>query len=343
MKVRTQPSKGCVTLIAKVFGKGLLVFPLVAMLGLAGPVCGQATEEDAPSLRSMMTGNSASKQDVQDRLDALIKTTQEARLERQSAGEPEAQPASQSGWPGDRVSGGDLVDRDVAADGSEAGATAGRSTRSLSEIRERIRILQRLRRDRMMAAPTEQASAIPGGTAVPTLSVPEGDVVQADPVRRPGAAEEAGSAMSSIDDSLNNAAPVDDATEEAAPESDRSAERILPNPVNAMALGESLYRTGNYESALKAFRSVSVDALSQSDRTWLDLLIALCQRKLGQFEKAQGTLREIANEESTDYPVKAAKWWLKYAEAADGTQVKFNRVSTEFDALLERSETYVSP
>ncbi|PAY16999.1 hypothetical protein CKO51_23470 [Rhodopirellula sp. SM50] len=321
-----------------------MVFPLVAMLGLAAPVCGQATEADVPSLRSMMTGKSASNQDVQDRLDALIKTTQEARLERQSAGEPASQPASQSGQPSAWIPGGGSVDGDVAADGAEAGASAGRSTRSLSEIRERIRILQRLRRDRMMAAPTGQASGIPGGTAAPALSVPDGDVIQADPVRRPGAAEDSGSAMSSIDDSLNNAAPVNDAAEEPAPESgDRPAERILPNPVNAMALGESLYRTGNYESALKAFRSVSVDALSQSDRTWLDLLIALCQRKLGEFEKAQGTLREIANEESTDYPVKAAKWWLKYAEAADGTQVKFNRVSTEFDALLERSETYVSP
>ncbi len=338
-------------MIARVFGKRLLVFPLVALWGLAGPVCGQATEGDAPSLRSMMTGKSASNQNVQDRLDALIKTTQEARLERQSAGDPASQPetqpasqsASQSGGPSAWVPGGGSVDGDGAADGAEAGASAGRSTRSLSEIRERIRILQRLRRDRMMATPTGQASGIPGGTAAPALSVPSGDVIQADPVGRPGAAADSGSALSSIDDSLNNAAPVSDAAEEPAPEADRPAERILPNPVNAMALGESLYRTGNYESALKAFRSVSVDALSQSDRTWLDLLIALCQRKLGEFEKAQGTLREIANEESTDYPVKAAKWWLKYAEAADGTQVKFNRVSTEFDALLERSETYVSP
>lgn len=330
-------------MIAKVFGKRRLVFPLMAMLGLAGSVCGQATEENAPSLRSMMTGNSASNQDVQDRLDALIKTTQEARLERQSADEPEALPASQSARPGAWVPGGGTVDGDLAADDLAAGTSAGPSTRSLSEIRERIRILQRLRRDRMMATPTEQPSGIPGGTAVPTLSVPDGDVIQGDPVRRPGAADIAGSAMSSIDDSLNNSPPENDAAEEPVPESDRPAERILPNPVNAMALGESLYRTGNYESALKAFRSVSVDGLSQSDRTWLDLLIALCQRKLGQFEKAQGTLREIANEESTDYPVKAAKWWLKYAEAADGTQVKFNRVSTDFDALLERSETYVSP
>ncbi|QDV44289.1 Anaphase-promoting complex, cyclosome, subunit 3 [Stieleria neptunia] len=332
-------------MIAKVSGKCLWVFPFVAVFGLVGPLFGQTTAEDAPSLRSIMGGNSASNQGVQDQLDALIKTTQEARLERQSALEQSPQPGRPSDWipgtgsgTGSGTGGGD---RDVTNDAP--GQAAGRSTRSLSEIRERIRILQRLRRDRMMAAPTEQASGIPGGTAAPTLSVPDGDVLQSNPVRLPGSAENSSQAMSSIDDSLDSAAPVKEAAEEATAETEVAAERILPNPVNAMALGESLYRTGNYESALKAFRSVSVDGLSQSDRTWLDLLIALCQRKLGQFEKAQGTLREIANEESTDYPVKAAQWWLKYSEASDGTQVKFSRVSTDFDALLERSEKYVSP
>ena len=339
MKVRTQPSEGCIKLIAKVFGKCRWVFPFVAMLGLAGPSFGQATDEDVPSLRSIMSGDSAGDRDVQDQLDALIKTTQEARQERQSALEQSPQP----GRPSVRIPGGGVGDRDVTSDESAASQSADRSNRSLSEIRERIRILQRLRRDRMMAAPTGQASGIPGGTQAPSLSVPNGDVIQDSPVGRPGATGNSSPAMSSIDDSLDNPAPVKDAAEAAVTEAEVAAEMILPNPVNAMALGESLYRTGNYESALKAFQSVSVDGLSQSDRTWLDLLIALCQRKLGQFEKAQGTLREIANEESTDYPVKAAQWWLKYAEASDGTQVKFNRVSTDFDALLERSEKYVSP
>ncbi|QEF98846.1 Anaphase-promoting complex, cyclosome, subunit 3 [Stieleria maiorica] len=340
MKVQAQSSKGYIQLIRNILLRSFTLVFVVAIACSVDPLRAQSPADAPMSLRSIMADESVADQGVQGRLEALIKRTQQARQERQTAAEQSQSPAPRSVW----VPGQGAVEADsAAADSQQPGGPAQNSSRSLSEIRERIRILQRLRRDKAMALSAEQAQAIPGGTGTPALETPGGDVVESN-----GAVESGVTAatkeptLSSIDESLDQPAAVEAAAEDKTPEGSVAAERLLPKPVNALALGESLYRTGNYESALKAFRSVAVDKLSQSDRTWLDLLVALCQRKLGDYEKAQGTLRDIANEESADYPVQAAKWWLKYAESSDGTQKKFSDVSADFNALLERSNDYVS-
>jgi tetratricopeptide (TPR) repeat protein len=122
-----------------------------------------------------------------------------------------------------------------------------------------------------------------------------------------------------------------------------AAERILSRPVNSFALGESLFRTGNYESALKAFQATDTSGMSPSERTWLELWTALCQRKLDAYDDAAGTLREIANEDSNDYPVQAAKWWLKYAESTHENRARFDSLASELDSLVERSTSDVEP
>ncbi|WP_182868224.1 tetratricopeptide repeat protein [Rhodopirellula sp. JC639] len=347
MNAQTQSSTGCSQVIWNVLLRSLTLVFVVAITGPISPVgpisplCAQSPADGPTSLRSIMADEAAADQGVQERLEALIKRTQQARRERQSAAEQSQTPAPRSVW----VPGQGAVETDTATAGGQqsggqgSGGPAQNSSRSLSEIRERIRILQRLRRDRAMAMSAGQAEPIPGGTGTPQLEPPRGNIVESDASSGAAVTE---STLSSIEESLEQPAAVEPAAEDEASEGSVAAERLLPNPVNALALGESLYRTGNYESALKAFRSVPVERLSQSDRTWLDLLIALCQRKRGEYEKAQGTLRDIANEESSDYPVQAAKWWLKYAESSDGTQKKFSDVSAEFDALLERSNQYVS-
>ena len=72
-------------------------------------------------------------------------------------------------------------------------------------------------------------------------------------------------------------------------------------------------------------------------------MIALCQRKTGDYEKAEGNLRDISNAKSSDYPVQAAKWWLKYTEADHETKTKLEALEAEVDLLLERSRSHVQP
>ena len=53
-------------------------------------------------------------------------------------------------------------------------------------------------------------------------------------------------------------------------------------------------------------------------------------------------LRDIANEKSKDYPVRAAQWWLKHTELSRKSIDKLDQLNSELDSLLERSQSYVS-
>lgn len=314
---------------------------LFAALYITVDAQGQTLSGDTPTLRSMMSEQQVKEQSVQERLNALIKSTQQARRERQ---EDESEASSEGTKALDANVVGAAGQWNGSQDDYDTTQGSHSSSQSMSEIRERIRILQRLRRDRRMSLDASSANSLPGGVESPSLRTPGGSVIPTESTSPPAEAENPKSPpISPIDASLvaqettEVAEPIDSTDQTVA------AERILPNPVNAIALGESLYRTRNYESALNAFRSVDPATLSQSDRTWRDLLVALCQRKLGEYEAAQGTLREIANEESVDYPVMAAKWWLKHVEGSHSALTKLNEVSSDFDALLERSSKYVTP
>ena len=119
------------------------------------------------------------------------------------------------------------------------------------------------------------------------------------------------------------------------------ATKVFSSPVNTLELGQSLYRTKNYTAALRALEAVDVDTLSDSDRHWLGLLIALCQRRLGQTDVAEARLREIANANSTDYPIPVARWWLKQTSLLRETRPILDGISTELDTLIERSKQHV--
>ncbi|MCA9137417.1 MAG: hypothetical protein KDB00_11680 [Planctomycetales bacterium] len=303
---------------------------------------GQSPGDDTPTLRSIMSEKMPDRPDVQARLDALIKSTQQAREVRQSAEIPSpAETSLQQPSTAFSMGIGSLQGPKVDDADNEA-ASSGNATRSMSEIRERIRILQRLRRDRQMSDAFKQANPIQGGVAAPVLASPGGVVNEPSQSANGPEANQSSTATTAIDESLQ--APDEQHTPEPLEDKGTSvsSQRILSKPVNTLALGESLYQTGNYEAALKAFRQVEVSKLSQSDRTWLDLLVALCQRRTGDFSTAEGTLREIANEESSDYPVKAAQWWLKHASASNETRTKMIELSSEFGSLLERASSHVN-
>ena len=206
----------------------------------------------------------------------------------------------------------------------------GESSNGLSEIRERIRVLQRLRRSAQYTEQASQPALTDQILPVPQIE-PVNETKNVTPTTNPA-----------IDESLSAAEQGEEAPtqsgEDQIDSTNVSAERLLPRPVNTLALGESLYRTGHYDAALRALLKVDPAGMSQSDRMWLDLLTALCQRKTKAFDSATGTLREIANESSTDYPVQAAKWYLKYAESNQKHFEKLEQLSGEIELIVKRVE-----
>ncbi len=201
--------------------------------------------------------------------------------------------------------------------------TVESSAKSIREIRERIKLLRRMR----------QRNAIESG---------HNDLVEvhlADHPTTPGRQTNQPSLVA-IEQSLNdNNVSGDQPQPVTAPAIE--ATKVFSSPVNTLELGQSLYRTKNYTAALRALEAVDVDTLSDSDRHWLGLLIALCQRRLGQTDVAEARLREIANANSTDYPIPVARWWLKQTSLLRETRPILDGISTELDSLIERSKQHV--
>ncbi|MCD0459908.1 tetratricopeptide repeat protein [Roseiconus lacunae] len=234
------------------------------------------------------------------------------------------------------------------AQGSESGGMAGAPNEvldvltglqpdpasELKEIRERIRVLQKLRRDPQRSIPSAAAN-----TDTPLHPLPAMETVTPAPTQPPKVHPAVDQSLAAADQvSANNQ------TDSGDPEfgnPDVTGTQLLPVPVNTLALGESLYRTGNYKAALQALQKVDTQSMPQSDRMWLDLLLALCQQKQKQFESSIGTLRDIANETSPDYPVQAAKWYLKYAETEQKNVEALDQLSKEIELIVERVENHV--
>ncbi|MCC9602046.1 hypothetical protein LOC67_15900 [Stieleria sp. JC731] len=198
----------------------------------------------------------------------------------------------------------------------------------MKEIRERIRVLQKLRRDSKL----DSRNGSPLDPQI--LPMPSSESVATPPAVHPVVAD----ALSAAAEASENADESSAAPDANAP--NLSGQQVVPTPINSLALGESLYRLGNYPSALKALKEVDTEGLPQSDRMWLELMIAMCQRKSEKFESSIGTLRDLANDKSPDYPVQAAKWYLKYAESEQKRTEALNQLTDEIELIVKRVEDY---
>jgi TolA-binding protein len=86
------------------------------------------------------------------------------------------------------------------------------------------------------------------------------------------------------------------------PEPNRAAEPL--------ALAQALFRSGNYEHALKAFRLVNTNGMPAEERVPVQYLIATCLRKLGKTTEAMALYRDVANARGDDQVAGCAQWQL---------------------------------
>ncbi|OYP32356.1 hypothetical protein [Rhodopirellula sp. MGV] len=289
--------------------------------------------EPAPQATPQTTPAST-ENDLQSRLKNLVNATE--RLQRmrqlQAAESRESAGSDALSQPSMSTSAGTLSPTTGAVLDGVAGLRPDPAL-ELKEIRDRIRVLQKLRRDEKMAGAGGPSPLDHKMQPTP----PTESVAPMTPEVHPG-----------VDQSLTAAEQSttpqpEEMTASVIGTPNISAEQLLPQPVNTLALGESLYRTGNYVAALRALKEVKTEGLPQSDRMWLELLTALCEQKSQAFESSIGTLRDIANDKSTDYPVQAAKWYLKYAEAEQKRVETMEQLSGEIEMIVERVEKNVGP
>ena len=205
-------------------------------------------------------------------------------------------------------------------------AVSAAPNKTAGQIRERIKLLRRLR-DRSEASPSNQNLS----EAHVNDRVITPDSVQILPEKQP--------TLSAIENNLAESTPPTENVVSAS-EPTINARKILSGPVSHLALGQSLYRTKNYSAARKALQQVDSRELPESDRAWLELLLALCHRRLGDLDTAEASLRELANAKSTDYPVSVARYWLNQSKVIRESKNLAESSAGAMNALIERSKTY---
>lgn len=81
-------------------------------------------------------------------------------------------------------------------------------------------------------------------------------------------------------------------------------------PVDAVALGRTLFRARDYEGALRAFRQANLTGLKPGERRPIEYLIATCLKHLGKLDEAAVIYREVANSKGDEILADCAQWQL---------------------------------
>lgn len=92
---------------------------------------------------------------------------------------------------------------------------------------------------------------------------------------------------------------------------------ITPAPGNNKAVdplgqAQSLFRGGDNEGALKAYRSVDLNSsnLAPDERLLIQYMIATCLRRLGKLDEAHAGYEEVVNAGGDPFLVQNARWQL---------------------------------
>ncbi len=104
--------------------------------------------------------------------------------------------------------------------------------------------------------------------------------------------------------------------------------------VAPLALAQALFRDGNYQGALKAYRVLPLDGLKAEERVPVQYMIATCLRKLGKVDEATVLYREVANSRGDEQLAACAQWQLSalrgHKESVERlTQLRQRRLALE--------------
>lgn len=104
--------------------------------------------------------------------------------------------------------------------------------------------------------------------------------------------------------------PPDAKKSEAPPPTD---DTLAPpsKVVDPLALAQALFRSGNYDGALKAYKMISLEGMKAAERAPVQYMIATCLRKVGKLDEAAVLFREVANTRGDEELAVCAQWQLQ--------------------------------
>jgi tetratricopeptide (TPR) repeat protein len=83
-----------------------------------------------------------------------------------------------------------------------------------------------------------------------------------------------------------------------------------PKPVDALALAQALYKSGDFEGAYRAFKLIELDPLNREQRAFVQYMTASCLRKQNKLGEAAALFREVADAKDDDFLTECALWQL---------------------------------
>lgn len=81
-------------------------------------------------------------------------------------------------------------------------------------------------------------------------------------------------------------------------------------PVDAVRAAANLYRSNDFDAALRAFRLIDLSTLGREDRAFSQYMTACCLRRLGKLSDAAVLYREVAEAHDDDFVTECAVWQL---------------------------------
>jgi tetratricopeptide (TPR) repeat protein len=162
------------------------------------------------------------------------------------------------------------------------------------------------------------------------------------PQQAPAASEARGAAKSlsqqRLDQSKRNEAFK--ASGKSTKKTDGSQTAASPGPVDPMALGQSLFRTGDFDGALKAFELAKKSATDPHDRIAIKYLSAACLKKSGNVNESTMLFREVANSKLDDVLAECARWQLSALQWQEATVARIAQLrATQTAEKVELGES----
>ncbi|MDB5312196.1 MAG: hypothetical protein JWO38_6398 [Gemmataceae bacterium] len=109
------------------------------------------------------------------------------------------------------------------------------------------------------------------------------------------------------------------------PPSPRTKFDLPERPLDTLRVAENLFREGDVDGALRAFRLIDPTQLPREDRAFVQYMTACCLRKMNKRAEAAVVYREVADAKEDEFIAECAIW-----------QLSLIRSTQELEAQLEQ-------
>lgn len=115
--------------------------------------------------------------------------------------------------------------------------------------------------------------------------------------------------------------------------------QMLNKPADSLELGNSLYWTRNYETAIRAYEKGNDKSRSIEDSMWMNCGSACCLRQLERWDEAEGAFRKITNgPKAVGFIQTYSEWNLTYIDRVRAANLEIQTIEKQIEALTRKEE-----